>query len=175
MKVSVYIASSLDGCIAGKNGEIDWLHNPAYSLPGEDFGYSDFMQSVDVIAMGKNTFEKVLEFSEWPFAGKRVVVLSRSLAALPAGVPAQLSNETPAAFVVRLRGEGAGRVYVDGGRLISSFLAAGLVTDLTLTRIPILLGEGLPLFSGLPNRLPLQHIATRTWSNGFVQSSYGAG
>jgi len=174
MKVSVYIASSLDGYIAGTKGEIEWLHDPAYALPGEDFGYSDFMQSFDVIAMGKNTFEKVLEFSEWPFAGKRVVVLSRSLAALPAGVSAELSHEPPAALVARLRADGAGRVYVDGGRLISSFLAAGLVTDLTLTRIPVLFGEGLPLFSSLPGRLQLKHFSTRSWSNSFVQSCYGA-
>lgn len=172
MKVSVYIATSVDGFIAGTRGEIDWLQNPAYAIAGEDFGYAEFMSGVDAIVMGWNTFAKVLEFPEWPYGKTPVVVLSSSTRKIPQGIPAEISCETPAEITARLRLAGFQRIYVDGGKVISAFLAAQLVTDLTLTRIPLLLGEGIPLFSAPARQTGLRHSSTRVWPNGFVQSLY---
>ncbi len=172
MTVAVYIASSVDGFIAEKNGGIDWLHDAQYAIPGEDFGYVDFMRDVDCLVMGRNTYEKVLEFDTWPFAGKRVVVLSRTLRTLPEGVAAELSAEAPVDMLARLRAEGVQKVYVDGGQAIRSFLRAGLVTELTLTVVPVLLGAGLSLFGELGVRLGLRLGRTRAYANGFVQMAW---
>lgn len=172
MKVSVCIATSVDGFIAGPRGEIDWLHNPVYAIEGEDFGYAEFMSGVDAIVMGYNTFAKVLQFPEWPFGKTPVYVLTASERKLPQEIPARISHETPAEITARLRGAGLRRIYIDGGKLISAFLAAQLVSDLTITRIPILLGEGIPLFSGPGWQTNLRLAYTKSWPNGFVQSQY---
>ncbi len=172
-KVSVYIATSLDGFIARTNGDIDWL--TAGNDPGdEDYGYKVFMSSVDVLVMGKHTFEKVLTFGEWPYAGKRVVVLSTGSPEVPAPLAetVKVLSLAPADLVERLSGEGATHLYVDGGITIQRFLAAGQIDELTLTRIPLLLGQGLPLFGPLEKDVGLTHIATRAFDNGFVQSKY---
>ncbi|MFZ5630888.1 MAG: dihydrofolate reductase family protein [Spirochaetota bacterium] len=172
MKVSVYIATSVDGFIAGPQGEIDWLHDQAYTIAGEDFGYAEFMSGVDAIVMGYNTFVKVLEFPEWPFGKTPVYVLTASERKLPQGIPARISLETPAEITARLRLAGLRRIYVDGGKLISSFLSAQLVTDITITRVPVLLGQGIPLFSGPGCQARLKHLSTNAWANGFAQSRY---
>ncbi|MCC7265011.1 MAG: dihydrofolate reductase [Candidatus Latescibacteria bacterium] len=172
MKVSVFIAASLDGFIARSDGGLDWLE--AAPDPDEDYGYAEFMARVDVLVMGRVTFEKVTTFPEWPYAGKRVIVLSRLLRELPAVYQerAELRRDLPADLVEHLRREGCTRVYVDGGLTIQAFLDAGLITDLTLTRIPVLLGSGIPLFGPLDRDVRLQHQATRAYASGYVQSTY---
>ena len=171
MQVSVYIAVSVDGFIARANGDVAWLHDERYALDGEDFGYARFMGEVDCIVMGRNTYEKVLEFDTWPFAGKRVIVLSHTLQGLPQpGV--ELSATSAGDLLQRLKGEGVKKVYVDGGKIIQSFLREGLVQEITITRIPILLGGGLPLFGNLDAPIQLQHMRTHAFANGFVQSTW---
>jgi len=172
MKVSIYIAASVDGFIAEKDGGIEWLHAAQYQISGEDFGYADFMRDVDCLVMGRNTFEKVLEFGSWPFAGKRVVVLSRTLAQLPATVAAELTAEAPEDLVRRLRGEGVKKIYLDGGKTIQSFLRARLVTDMTMTSIPLLLSGGLPLFADLQAKIGLRLLRSQGYPNGFVQNCW---
>ncbi len=172
---SAFIATSLDGFIARKNGSIDWLNDANESVtPGEDCGYSKFMADVDVLVMGRNTFEQVLTFDPWPYASLPVVVLSRrgiSLqTALPSGV--SVTSETPAALVDRLTEQGARKIYVDGGLTIQSFLAAGLIADITITVIPVLLGCGRPLFGPLPADVRLAHENTTFFEFGFVQNRY---
>ena len=172
MKISVFIATSLDGFIARQNGDIDWLVNAGDANDPEDYGYGAFIATVDCIVMGRNTFEKVLSFPEWPYAGKRVVVLSRTLNTIPeqAAGKAELSAGPVEALAAKLRAEGHDRIYIDGGKTVQSFLGAGLVTDMTITRIPILIGSGLPLFGELPGDIHLDHIETKTYRSGFVQS-----
>jgi dihydrofolate reductase len=174
VNASVYIATSLDGFIARRGGELDWLVGEAGAEGEEDYGYAAFMETVDVVVMGRGTFEKVLTFDSWPYAGKRVVVLSSSLAEIPPGLAgdAELHALAPADLVARLASEGVRHLYVDGGETIQRFLGAGLITELIITRIPVLIGAGIPLFGPLPNDVKLEHVETRAFPNGFVQSRY---
>lgn len=178
MKCSVFIATSLDAYIAREDGRIDWLEEAHRSAPpGDDFGYQEFFDAVDVLILGRKTFETVWGFPEWPYGEKRVVVLSQTLHQLPADCPpsVRLTDQSPAEIVKSLERETFQHAYVDGGSTIQSFLAAGLVSDLTITTIPILLGSGLPLFGPLPEDLPLLHEKTQVFPNGFVQSKYRVG
>jgi dihydrofolate reductase len=171
----VFIATSLDGYIARLDGSIDWLdHANTYVPPGEDCGYARFMASVDALVMGRNTFEQVLSFDTWPYADKPAIVLSTQWSALPASVPptVTLSRESPPQLLARLAAQGMRRVYVDGGVTIQRFLAAGLVDEMIITRIPVLLGAGRPLFGPLPADLWLEHVETHAYPFGFVQSTY---
>lgn len=174
MKCSVYIAASVDGFIARPDGDIAWLHLPEYDAPLEGLTYEQFTSTVDAIVMGRHTFEKVLTFGFWPFDGKQVVVLSQSLAALPAqvGGKAVLRAGEPHALVAQLAREGKRHLYIDGGATAQRFLEAGLVDELTITRIPVLLGEGIPLFSGRGREWALRLVGADASRNGFVQERY---
>jgi dihydrofolate reductase len=171
-KVSVFIATSVDGFIARPDGDVSWLHD-GEQLEGEDYGYHQFMESVDTLVMGRNSFEKVLEFGDWPYE-KPVIVLSRSLTKLPEQLRDRVKIDTssPAELADKLAQEGIRHIYLDGGRVIQSFLRAGLVDDMVLTRIPVLLGQGLPLFGELSEDVNLRHVSTQSWHNGLVQSKY---
>lgn len=175
IKASVFIATSLDGFIARPNGDIDWLNDANAVVPaGEDCGYRAFMDSVDVLVMGRKTFEQVLTFGEWSYGAKKVVVLSRKGVTLPQELSKTVSTSaaTPKQLVERLSLEGAQNIYVDGGKTIQSFLDNGLIDDITITVIPVLLGEGLPLFSSLKSDVHLKHVSTTSYPFGFVQSKY---
>lgn len=174
-KCSVFIATSLDGFIARLDGSIDWLERAnAAVTPGEDCGFAAFMSSVDAIVMGRNTFELVASFPEWPYGATPLVVMSRSLRALPSGVPAsvRLTASEPATLVAELASAGLHHLYVDGGITIQSFLAAGLIDEITVTTIPVLLGSGRPLFGALPADVSLELLSSKSYDFGFVQSTY---
>lgn len=176
-RCSVFIATSLDGFISRKDGAIDWLERANRVVPkGEDCGYKEFFDSVDALVMGRNTFELACRFPSWPHEEKRVVVTSRGAVAIPDALRATVSATTdpPRAVVERLGADGAKRLYVDGGVTIQRFLADDLVDDLTITRVPVLLGEGLPLFGALfgARDVELDHVSTKSWDFGFVQSVY---
>jgi dihydrofolate reductase len=176
VKCSVYIATSMDGFIARKNGDLDWLPGSDGEMPDtdEDYGYADFFASIDTLVMGRKTYELVCAFGEWPYTGKKVIVLSsaypRALTELREG--ARGTSLPPAELVAQLADSGIRHIYVDGGRTIQSFLAAGLIQEMTITRIPILIGEGIPLFGPLSHDIELQHLDTRSYESGFVQSKY---
>ncbi len=175
VKCSVFIATSLDGYIARPDGGIDWLDDANASVPpGEDCGYGAFMVTVDALVMGRGTFEKVLEFDGWPYGNTPVYLLSRSMTQLPDGVPdsVELMCVSPAEVVELARERGHQGLYIDGGKTIQGFLNAGLITDITLTTIPILLGSGIRLFGERQGDLTLQHVSTRAFPFGFVQSHY---
>ncbi|MEM7223271.1 MAG: dihydrofolate reductase family protein [Pseudomonadota bacterium] len=169
----MFIAASLDGYIARPSGAIDWLMKQ--KTEGEDHGYEYLMNSVDGLVMGRNTFETILTFGEWPYT-KPVVVMSSELT--QADIPKEfatkvrLSRLAPDDLMRELATEGWKRAYVDGGKVIQSFLRAGLISDITLTHIPILIGEGLPLFGYLPADIDLEHRATQSFPSGLVTSSY---
>lgn len=175
-KVSVYIATSLDGFIAREDGDIEWLHNSGHGEveKGEDFGYKSFMNSVDALVMGRITFEKVLSFNEWYYGSKPVFVLSNN----PVKIPKELRKTvftlsgTPQEILEKLEKLGHQRLYIDGGKTIQGFLEANLVDEMTITTIPILLGSGIPLFGPLSNDVKLKCLESRHFKNGFVQSTY---
>ena len=172
MQVSVYIATSLDGFIARSDDGLDWL--PPAAADGEDYGYQAFIDTVDVIVMGRRTFEKALTFDPWPYSDRRVVVLSARHSHAPghlAGTVQMWSGE-PAEIVDRLSRGGAKHVYLDGGKTIQRFLGAGFVHRLIVTRVPVLVGGGIPLFGPLHRDIVLRHVATRQFPSGLVQSEY---
>jgi dihydrofolate reductase len=170
MTASVFIGTSVDGFIARPNGDLDFLPPGG----GEPHGYDEFMASVDALVIGRNTFEKVLTFPAWPYGDKRVVVLSSrplDLSAVVGGVVEQMSG-SPADIVSKLAARGVRHIYVDGGITIQRFLRAGLIQRLIITRVPVLIGEGIPLFGALPHDIRLHHVATRHYASGLVQSEY---
>ena len=172
MTVSVFVGTSVDGFIARVNGELDFLPPGG----GEPHGYNEFIATVDAIVIGRKTYETVLAMDEWPYGKKRVVVLSSRPVDLSEvdGVVEQMSG-TPAEIVSRLANSGARHLYVDGGITIQGFLRAGLVQRLVITHVPVLIGEGIPLFGALPHDIQLRHIATRHYPSGLVQSEYQVG
>ncbi|MGA2370632.1 MAG: dihydrofolate reductase family protein [Candidatus Korobacteraceae bacterium] len=170
MMITVFVGTSVDGFIARANGDLDFLPEGG----GEPHGYSEFIATVDAIVIGRNTFEKVLTFDSWPYSKKRVVVLSSrpvDLSLAVGGVVEQMAG-SPADIVSRLAASGAKHLYVDGGITIQRFLAAGLVQRLIITRVPVLIGDGIPLFGALPRDVRLRHVATRHYPSGLVQSEY---
>lgn len=171
---SVFIATSLDGFIARKNGDLDWLPGIDGEAGSEDYGFNDFFGRIDTLVMGRKTYEKALTFKEWPYHGKRVIVLSSSfpkeMTSLANG--AEGTSLPPNELIVLLASSGSARVYVDGGRTIQSFLQAGLIHEMTITMIPVLIGEGIPLFGPLAHDIHLRHLSTKAYENGLVQSTY---
>ncbi len=174
IKISVYIAASLDGFIARKNGDIDWL--PAIDESGEDYGYKEFISSIDLLVMGRHTYEKVLTFGSWPYPDKKVIVLSSGYPSLPKELAdkVEVLNQSPRELLITLTGYGARHVYLDGGKTIQLFLKEGLVDEMTITTIPILIGEGLSLFGPLNHDTKFKLIKSKYFKNGFVQSKYRA-
>jgi dihydrofolate reductase len=167
-RCSVFIAVSLDGYIARRDGSIDWLD--AVQRPGEDYGVRAFFDTIDALVVGRRTYETALGFPTWPYAGKHCVVLTH--ATLPARHGERFHAGDPRPVLAQLAAEGARRVYVDGGAVISHFLADGLVDDLTLSVIPILLGDGARLFGpgGVEKTLTL--VRSQAYPSGLVQLEY---
>jgi dihydrofolate reductase len=169
MRASVFIATSLDGFIARPDGALDWL-----PVNAEPHGYDEFIATVDAIVIGRKTFETVLSFGGWFYGSRPVVVLSTTLSEVrvPDGAVCDVMAGSPREIVERLAARGMKHLYIDGGVTVQGFLRAGLIQRMTITRIPILLGSGIPLFGSLPRDIRLEHVATRTYSGGLVQSEY---
>jgi dihydrofolate reductase len=169
IEASVFIGVSLDGFIARTDGSLDWLPPGG----GEPHGYDEFMATVDALVIGRNTFEKVLTFDAWPYGAKPVFALSsRPLPLAPAGAVVERMSGDPSEIVSRLAARGIRHIYVDGGVTIQRFLQAGLIQRLIITRVPVLIGSGIPLFGATPRDIALKHVATRQYASGLVQSEY---
>jgi dihydrofolate reductase len=168
--ISVFVGTSLDGYIARLNGDFDFLPPDG----GEPHGYDEFMADIDAIVMGRNTFEIVSRFPSWPYCGKRVVVLSSRSIDLAAVTAATVEHMTgsPAEIVSRLAASGSHHLYIDGGITIQEFIRAGLIQRLIVTRVPVLIGAGIPLFGAIPHDIRLRHVATRQYASGLVSSEY---
>ena len=172
---AIFVGVSLDGFIARPNGDLEWLTGEGGGDSAE-YGYNEFIAGIDAIVMGRRTFEKALTFDTWYYGNKRVVVLSNhfldlSVAQARGGV-VELMAGSPAEIVSKLAASGARHLYVDGGITIQQFLRAGLIHRLIISRLPVLIGEGIPLFGSLLCDIRLSHIATRAYSGGMVQSEY---
>ncbi len=169
----VFISTSLDGFVAGPSGELDWLMKQ--ETEGEDHGYDAFMDTVDGLVMGRGSFQTVLTFAEWSYA-KPVVVMSRTLTQkdIPEAISdkVELTTLEPPQVMKMLDERGWRRVYVDGGKVVQSFIRAGLISDMILTRVPVLIGEGIPLFGPLDREIDFEHLDTRSFPSGLVTSRY---
>ncbi|TFC01756.1 dihydrofolate reductase family protein [Cryobacterium mannosilyticum] len=163
----VFIATSVDGYIARPDGSLDWLTDRPG--PTGDGGYTEFTATIDHLLMGRGTYETVAAFDPWPYTRMKVIVLSSTLATLDDRVT--VVRSLPEAIAV-LTAAGADRVYIDGGRVIQSCLAAGLIDDLVITRVPVLLGEGISLFGALPADVQLETLGVAPIGGGMVQERY---
>ncbi len=168
MLASVFIGVSVDGFIARLDGSFDFL--PAEP---EEHGYKAFFDSVDALVIGSGTLETVMAFETWPYADKRVVVLSSRPLDLSKikGRVEQMSGD-PHEIVTKLDAQGVRHAYIDGGVTIQRFLRAGLIQRMVITRVPVLIGTGRPLFGPLEGDVKLRHVATRSYASGLVTSEY---
>jgi dihydrofolate reductase len=173
VKTSVFCGVSVDGFLARRDDTLDFL-DAGGNVP---HGFKQFFDSVDVVVLGRRTFDVVLTFGSWPYGKKAVVVLSTGpldFSSIKDGVVERMSGE-PAEIVERLNAKGFRHAYIDGGVTVQRFLAAGVIDRLVVTRVPVLIGEGVPLFGPLPRDIVLRHVATRTYGGGLVQSEYEPG
>ncbi len=147
--------------------------NPDYDIEGEDFGYSKYISTVDAIVMGRNSFEKVLTFDEWHYTKPVIVLTSR-----PLEIPGYLAQKvsicsgTVAEILQKMESRGYRHLYIDGGVTIQQFLNAGVINEMTITLIPVLIGEGIPLFGSLQADIKLKHISSVSYQTGLVQNIY---
>lgn len=168
MRASVFVGTSLDGFLARPDGTFGFLPEDA-----EPHGFDEFMATVDALVMGRNTYDVIRDFDAWPYGGKPVYVLSsRPLEPAKSGDVAERLTGDPAEIVATLEARGIGHIYVDGGITIQRFLRAGLIQRLVITRVPVLIGEGIPLFGPLERDLSLRLVFARSFASGLVQSEY---
>ncbi len=171
MKTTVYIGTSLDGFIARTNGDIDWL----VKFESEDVhhNFQEFINRIDAIVMGRGTYEKVLTFPSWQYE-KKVFVLSASIKHVPEMLQGKVTllSMKPVELLDYLSKEGFSNIYVDGGNVIQSFLKEDLIDELIITKVPVLIGSGIPLFGFLESDLEFNHIRTDILSGGLVMSRY---
>ena len=170
MTTSVFIGVSVDGFIARLNGDLDFLPPGG----GEPHGYNEFMATVDALVIGRKTFETVLAFPEWPYGAKRVIVLSHrplGFSGVRGGVVEQMAG-APGDIVSKLAARGLRHLYIDGGITIQNFLRAGAIRRMIITRVPVLIGDGIPLFGSLPHDVVLRHVETHAYASGLVKSEY---
>lgn len=168
LKASVFIGSSIDEYIATKDGDVEWLME--FGEEGEDYGYKQFIADIDALVMGRNSYEKVMSFSEWPYKGKRVIVLSKTLTSVCE--QAELFEGSIPELIEKLRIEGVAHIYVDGGKIISSFLNLNLIDEMILTLVPVFMGEGIPLFNKLNHKIACTLKNAKSYPSGIVQLHY---
>ncbi len=173
MKLSVFCGVSVDGFLARPDHSLDFLETGEQ----EPHGFEEFYDSVDVVVIGRKTFEVVLTFGKWFYGKKQVIVLSSrplDLSTVEGGVVEQMLGE-PSEIVERLKARDFKHAYIDGGNTIQRFLTAGLIDRLVITRVPVLIGAGISLFAPIPGDIHLRHLATRSFPGGLVQSEYELG
>lgn len=171
MKLSVFCGTSVDGFLARRDDTFDFL----YAGGNVPHGFTTFLKSVDVVVLGRRTFEVVRKLGHFGLYGKKqIVVLSSKpleLSSINEGKFEQMSG-TPQEVVTQLAKRKFKHAYVDGGITIQRFLRAGLINRITVSRVPVLIGEGIPLFGPLPRDITLRHVRTRSYREGLVQSVY---
>jgi len=172
----VFLGMSVDGFIARLDGDITWLTGGADENAGPDdgeggdFGFGEFVSGIDALVMGRGTYDVIAPFEDWPYQGRPVHVLSTTL---EAGADQRITvHRSFDEGVAALGAADYRRVYVDGGRTVHQFLRAGLIADLTLSRVPVLIGTGSTPFGDLAADIPLEHVRTQTYAGGMVQTTY---
>jgi len=171
MKLSVFCGVSVDGFLARPDDTFDFLQ----SGEQEPHGFKEFLASVDVVVIGRRTFEVVMKLGHMALYGNNpIVVLSSGALDFSSikGVKVEQMSGEPDEVVKQLRSRGLKHAYIDGGTTIQRFLAAGCIDRLVITRVPVLIGAGIPLFGPVPRDIPLRHVATHSFNGGLVQSEY---
>lgn len=170
IKLSVFCGVSVDGFLARRDHTVDFLNTPGQG----PHGYDEFYGSVDVVVIGRNTYNFVVSYGKWLYGKKAVVVLSSrplDFSWIKNGNVQQMSGD-PAQIVAKLEAQKFRHAYIDGGVTIQHFLAAGLIDRMTISKVPVLIGEGMPLFGPLPHDIPLRLISSRTYAGGLVSDVY---
>ena len=169
IKVSVFLGISLDGYIAGADNDLSWL-SVVETDPPEDTGYNALMAGIDVLVMGRNTYETVLTFGFWPYEGKQVVVLtSRPLAPLHGETS---FNGSLRELLTELSAHGLKHVYLDGGNVVRQGLQQQLVDELTLSWVPVTIGKGVRLFEGDMSMSQWKLTSHQAFPSGLLQGRY---
>jgi len=176
MKCSVYIATSVDGFIAKKDGSVDWLHTAGN--PEADMGMTEYMASVDCLIMGRKCMETISNMNltpeQWPYGDTRIIVLSNTVKQAPDNIEdrVEMYSGDLQALVSQLESEGHQHAYIDGGTTIQAFINLQLINEMTITRAPLLLGEGIPLFGKTIKDIKLKQAQATAFANDFVQVKY---
>lgn len=170
-KIILYIASSLDGFIAGRNGDISWLD--AYQVEGEDYGYSEFLKIIDTIVMGSRTYEQVLSFGSWPYEGFKTYVMTKRQHEPAERAKVEFCSGDLDSFVPRIRRESHKDIWLVGGAsLAQSFLKHRFIDEMILSIIPVILGDGISLFGRSQEEYRLELLRSESYDNGIVQLHY---
>lgn len=182
MKCSVYIATSVDGFISREDGSIDWLDSAgrqdAEMGENADMGFDDFISSVDCLIMGRNTMEILSSFNltpeQWPYRDSRIIALSNTVKEPPENLKDKVEMYSGDLFelMTKLEREGFKHAYIDGGKTIQAFLNLKLINDMTITLVPILLGQGKSLFGKTIQEIKLDEAESIAFPNDFVQIRY---
>lgn len=169
----VFMATSLDGFVARKNHSLGWLNR--VDTGDDDLGYEGFIAKMDGLIMGSGSFRTALSFEAWPYSIP-VVVMSHSLTEsdIPESLKGKvtMTRKPPKALMESLHQDGWKRAYVDGGKIVQSFVRDGLVSDMVVTLIPILIGEGLALFGAVKSDIQLTLLSSQSFDCGLVQNKY---
>jgi dihydrofolate reductase len=170
-RIIVYIATSFDGFIARKDDDISWLDS--FSNGSEDYGYPEFMNNVGTAIMGSRTYEESLRHPDRLLTGvKNYILTTRSLPGSP-GIITEFWNRSPADLVSTIRRESAKDIYVvGGGKVISRFIGEGLVDEIRQFIVPVILGDGIPLYTGIGREIGLRRLNVLSYPNGIVQVRY---
>lgn len=168
-RVSVFLGLSLDGYIAKKNGDVEWM-STYETEPPEDVGYKTFFDSIDALILGRNSYDTVLKFDPWPYAGKQVIVVTTRPAVSQHSET--FYNGSISTLIHELAEKGVQHIYLDGGEIVRQGLSQGIVDDITLTWLPIMLGSGIALFNDHLPEIHWKLTACRSFKNGLVQTSY---
>jgi dihydrofolate reductase len=168
-KVIIYIASSVDGFIAGPGDNLDFLS--IVHKEGEDYGYHAFISSVDTVIMGRRTYDWVTARVEFPHATKETYIFTRT--PKPSQGNITFYSGDPVVLVSELKTRSGQHIFCDGGSaIIHLLLKAQLIDELIVSVVPILLGEGTPLFKeGLPGH-KLQLLSLKSFDTGLIQLHY---
>lgn len=168
LEACIFVGLSVDGFIARPDDDLSWLTSRGEAAG--DAGFTPFMESIDALLMGRRTYEAIADLTEWPYLGRPVHVLSRTLDADADPRIRVHPNFNDA--LQALTDAGYKRVYVDGGQTVRLFLSAGLITEMTLSHVPVLIGQGAALFGPLPADISLEHVRTDVLNGGMVQTKY---
>ena len=170
--IKLYIATSLDGFIAREDGSIDWLTD--YENNSEtDYGYSEFYSAIGTVLMGRKTYEQVLGFGNWPYKEKKTYVFTRQKELLDHENDVEFFSGGIRNLVQQLKESTEKDIWLVGGsQLIKSFLEEDLVHSLIIFIVPIILGNGIPLFDHIGKQIKLRTLCIEKYENGLVRVEY---
>ena len=169
-KITLFIATSLDGYIARKNGDIVWLST--VETPGEDYGYGDFIKSIDTVIMGRKTYDKILSFGiDFPHKNKSCFIITRK--PRPSENNIEFYSGEPDALIKRIRNKGGKNIFIDGGaQIVNEFMKRDLIDFFIISIIPVFLGSGISLFQEERPEIKLQLLKCKNFRSGLVQLTY---